>query len=395
MTSRVLIVLIVDGLRARALGAYGNTSFETPALNELASESLVFDRVLGESTDLGDVYDALWTGEHVLNPSSSGRSLIAELTKQGYFCHLVTDDLQVAERPGSEIFEHVTLLEHEHTEPAAEVFDTAMGLTIEAAADVLGEWSAEYEQPRLLWIHLQGLTGPWDAPTELAESLRDEDDPQLTASIEPAAGEIAASEEGADEAFLAGCRYAAQVMALDRSLGALNGLLAELLPEVPVTLVVAGARGYALGEHGRLGMAGPAYRELFHVPLLVRSPQVAPLRRNAELLQTSDLYALLAQLAGSQTLELPERKIAVGVSDSSRYVETAEWSWVTMAEDERAELYVQPDDLWQANDVASLCPTELESFAELSKTIGAAVADEQAWHTFELPEVDLHAAPDD
>jgi len=59
MTSRVLIVLIVDGLRARALGAYGNTAYETPALDQLASESLLFDRVLGESTDLDDVYNAL------------------------------------------------------------------------------------------------------------------------------------------------------------------------------------------------------------------------------------------------------------------------------------------------------------------------------------------------
>ncbi len=390
-----MIVLVIDGLRARSLGAYGNTSYETPALDYLASESLVFDRVLGESTNLSDVYDALWSARHALSPlASPSRSLIDELTEQGYLCHLVTDDPSVAELPHCEAFEHVTLLELEATQPAAEVFDTAMGLTIEAAADVLGEWSAEYEQPRLLWIHLRGMTGPWDAPTELAESLRDEDDPELAPSIEPAKGEIAAGDAGADEAFLAGCRYAVQVMALDRSLGALDGLLAELWPELPVTLVLAGARGYALGEHGQLGITGPAYRELFHVPLMVRSPEIAPLRRHAGLVQTSDLYQLVSHLAKGQALELVERTVAAGVSESSRYVETDEWAWVTTAGGEAAELYVQPDDLWQANDVASLCPSELEAFAVLSQSIDAVIAEGEAWHRLELPEVDLHAPPD-
>lgn len=387
--------MIVDGLRARALGAYGNTAYETPALDQLASESLLFDRVLGESTDLNDVYNALWTGRPKQPAAdSSTQSLIAGLVAQGYLCHLVTDDAKVAVQPHCEAFEQVTLLEHDHTEPAAEVFDTSMGLTIEAAATILGEWSAEYEQPRLLWIHLRGLTGPWDAPVDLAEGLRDEDDPKIPLSIEPAQGETSAGELGADEAFLAGCRYSAQVMALDRSLGALDGLLAELWPEVPVTFLLAGARGYALGEHGTLGLAGPAYRELFQVPLLVRSPQIAPLRRSAELVQTSNFAELIVQLANGQTLELPQRRVAAGTSDGSRYLETDDWTWVAAADGETSELYVQPDDSWQANDVASLCPTELEAFAELSRSIDAAVAEGQPWQTLELPEVDLHATPD-
>ena len=38
-----ILVIAVDGLRAAALGAYGNTTFPTPALDQFAADSIVFD----------------------------------------------------------------------------------------------------------------------------------------------------------------------------------------------------------------------------------------------------------------------------------------------------------------------------------------------------------------
>lgn len=385
MDSRVVIVVMVDGLRARALGAYGNTSYSTPALDKLASESLVFDRYLSESTTLSDAYDALWWGRHTLDTrSTEGGDLVARLVTNDYLCHLVTDEPEVASRAESEAFEQVTLVEHDVTEPAEEVFDTAIGRTVEAAANILGEWASEYEQPRLLWLHLKGMTAAWDAPTDLPEELRDEDDPELEPTIEVPHGLVAEGDDGLDEAFVASCRYAGQVMALDQALRALDRLLVELWPETPATIVLAGVRGFALGEHGRLGIEGPAYRELFHVPLLVRSPGVPGLRRNAGLLQPSDLPALLESLTATDTLPVAPGSVAVGKSGESLFLETDDWSYVVPSPDEPPQLFVAPDDAWQANNIASRCHEQIDQFAEYQQAIHAASQRGETWRQLEF-----------
>lgn len=387
MTNRVMVVLTVDGLRARALGCYGNTWFDTPALDQLAGGGQVFDRVLAETTDLQQVFDALFSGRHTLDATRpSAETLLAELSGEGYLCHLVTDEPDLASRPEAADFDEVTVVSGNATERAAEVFDTSIGRTLEAAADVLGEWSAEYEQPRMLWVHLRGLMAPWDAPLELAESLVDEDDPELTVGVEVAHGEIERDEAGSDAAFLAGCRYAAQVMTLDRALGALDNLLAELWPESPASLVLAGTRGFALGEHGVLGLGEVAYRELLHVPLVVRSGGTPAMTREAGLLQTSDLATLLVQLAKQEPLAPLQRMVAVGRSGDSMYLETDDWSLVSEGE-ESPRLFVQPDDAWQANDVASLCRADVELLEALRTKIESAASSGAEWRQFDLATV--------
>ena len=47
-----ILVVVVDGLRASALGAYGNTTFSTPSLDQFAAESLLFDWCYAGSPEL-------------------------------------------------------------------------------------------------------------------------------------------------------------------------------------------------------------------------------------------------------------------------------------------------------------------------------------------------------
>lgn len=374
-----MVVLTVDGLRARALGCYGNTWFGTPAIDELASGGRVFDRVLAESTDLEPNVRAWWTGRHALDQRGEAAvPLMKQLADEGYLCRLVTDDRAISAAGESAGFDEVTCVGGEVEAPAAEVFDTAIGRALETAADVLGEWSAEYEQPRLLWVHLRGMMAPWDAPTEFAEQLRDEDDPVIEASIEVPDSALPDGRD-ADAAFLAGCRYAAQVMTLDRTFGALDNLLGELWPESPATVVLAGTRGFALGEHGVVGLGEIAYREQFHVPLVVRAAGVPATTRSASLLQTSDLHRLLLQLATNRPLAPAERMVAVGRCHDSMYLETEEWSYVADGESS-PRLFVQPDDAWQANDVASLCPSEVQRLETLRTQVTDAAAAGDPWH---------------
>ena len=90
-----ILVLVIDGLRASALGAYGNTTFPTPALDQFAAESFLLDFAFADSTDLPAAYRALWQSLHPLRPaamSASTLSLPRLLAAQGYHTTLITDD---------------------------------------------------------------------------------------------------------------------------------------------------------------------------------------------------------------------------------------------------------------------------------------------------------------
>src|SRR5690606_11808129 len=146
---------------------------------------------------------------------------------------------------------------------------------------------------------------------------------------------------------------------LDQALGAIDRLLVELWPETPATIVLAGVRGFALGEHRRLGIEGPAYRELFQLPLLVRSPGVPGLRRSAAMTQTSDLRGMLRSLASTDTFPIARRDIAGGIAGESLFLETDDWSYVVPSPAEPPPLFLAPDDPWQANNIASRCHEQL------------------------------------
>ncbi|MEX2027531.1 MAG: hypothetical protein WEH44_09520, partial [Pirellulaceae bacterium] len=94
MSLRSAVVIVVDRLGAAYLGPYGNTWLDTPALNALASRSLVCETVLAESPRLEDAYRSYWRD---LRP--------AALADRGVSSALVTDEPLVAEHAPAENFE--------------------------------------------------------------------------------------------------------------------------------------------------------------------------------------------------------------------------------------------------------------------------------------------------
>ena len=95
MPTRHILIVAIDGLRASALGAYGNTTFPTPALDEFAAESFLLDSCYAPSADLGDVYRACWQSVHPARPlaaEDAAPSLPRRLASRGYSTTLVTDD---------------------------------------------------------------------------------------------------------------------------------------------------------------------------------------------------------------------------------------------------------------------------------------------------------------
>ncbi len=177
MASPSIVVLAIDGLRSSALGAYGNTWYGTPALDRLASESVVFDQIFADSHSLPSLYESLWSGQLPgESPFKPTVGIAERLSRQGYETLLVTDDDSLRGHPLAEEFSRVAPV------PKPDIAAMADNPAEIASAETLAMLLDQIEQcaadrPVFAWAHLRFASGPWDAPLRLSESLLDEEDP--------------------------------------------------------------------------------------------------------------------------------------------------------------------------------------------------------------------------
>jgi arylsulfatase A-like enzyme len=296
-----VLVIVVDGLRASALGAYGNTSHATPALDHFAAESLLLDWCFAPSPDLPDVYRALWHSRRSTQDPTAA-SLPRLFAEAGYTTTLVTDDHSLVAYNSAEDFDEIVQVASSLTtgsiaERAHVSSETELSRAFSAATKQVGE--VRHKKSRLVWFHARGMYGPWDAPIELQESLRGEDDPLPIDSIAPP-NILTNSADDPDAAFRYACAYAAQVMVLDESVEfLLDATNARPGGEWLVTLL--GARGFPLGEHGRIGGVDPrTHVEQLQVPWLIRFPdKLGHLGRVEALTSHLDLLPTLVEGVGA------------------------------------------------------------------------------------------------
>ncbi len=394
MTPRNAICIVVDGLRASALGTYGNTWYDTPVLDRLAAESIVAEWMLIDGPELAAFYRGAWEGVHALRPASaSGNptghsaghavdwadslSLPLRLASAGVRQTLVTDDLwldghagrmTMGQRPWDSHW-----LDTDSTQPAPSIAETALGQVFAAAIERFDSWSEDpSEGGNLLWVHARGMHGPWDAPESMRWELVEEDELQVPTWVQPPRCE---SGDDPDQWLRMRIAYAAQAKVLDACLGALLAALDDRGDSALVML--AGSRGLALGEHGKAGNAcQDLHSELLHVPWLLRVPGSlgGPPPRFTGLTQPADISATLLDwfevdvqgdghsLLAAQCLPVPDwRQLGVARDAAGQWaLRTPAWMLrCPMAEGGCSvppQLYVKPDDRWEINDVASRCP---------------------------------------
>ncbi len=164
-------------------------------------------------------------------------------------------------------------------------------------------------------------------------------------------------EEGSEFAFQSMVRYAAQVIALDHCLGVVTTALDEVLGKNEYKLAVLGLRGFALGEHGRVGIDDDRpYSESRQIPLLIRPAGDRQHRRNSRLLTSSSFPEILL---GDTPDVTTEPAAIVLQSPSGRALQDDAWRLI-IPHAAPAELYSKPDDRWEMNDVAIRYPHVVE-----------------------------------
>ncbi len=366
------ICLVLDCLHTGFLGPYGNTWIHTPAWNRLAAEAFTFDFATADSPLLDVACRSYWQFTHALAaPGQEAPSFADRVREAGITPVLMTDDPRVAAHRLAGDFEQVVAIERPAPPQVAEQLDETHFAWCFAQ---LVDWLEQAPEKYVLWCHLSGLGAVWDAPMDYREAYADADDPEPYGGAELPERRLPPDHDP-DEVLGFVHAYAGQVSLLDICLG---GLL-NWLDDRPTVLAVAGARGFPLGEHGRVGLCDvPLYGELVHVPLLLRTPDRsgAALRSRA-LVQPADLSATLVDLVGIHApveefgasllpvvrgeRERVRDAVVLAGTGSERAIRTPAWYLRAV---EPPELFVKPDDRWEANNVASRCGEVAEELQE-------------------------------
>jgi len=396
------ICLILDRLHVGYLGPLGNTWIDTPAFNRLAAEGFVFDQAWVDSPVLDALCQGLWLGLHPRQRDIGGQSVITALAAAGLHPALITDEPLVARHPLADAF----AMRWELEEPAAVAAARQMEDTHLARCFArLLECLEHLRGPFVVWCHLRALGAPWDAPVSLREAYRQEGDPMPLVTTE-IPSQTLPPDFDPDELLAITHAYAGQVTLLDQCLGGLlewlnSGAGRETL------LIVLSARGMPLGEHLRVGPGRDTlHAEVTHVPLLLRLPgAVEAAGRTNAIVHPADLAGTLLDFCGVKDSSVPptsrsllplvrgevktirDRHLIVadsgqegladpaGAASAERALVTPAWyyHWA-----ERPELYVLPDDFWQASDVADRCPEIVDLLEQALRQYEEALASGKA-----------------
>lgn len=367
--SRQVVVIAVEGLGTQLLSPYGNSWSGTTAIGRLATESLVFDNYWLNGLRQAELYRQL------LAPCNGNASTLAQ------WCDVpdlrtkwLTD---VAHQHADELIAPIHWQRHvPKPDRGEEILDSGIGQIFEH----LLKWfsTANDEVPELLWLHSGGLTHPWDAPMELRESFCEEDDPPPPEEKEPPEFRVNDADD-LDRVTGWTQAAAAQLVLLDQCLGGVNVAIEERGWQESCLLIIMGLGGYSFGEHSYVGWKErELWSETIQAPLILRPGKQVPVTlHRPELFQPEQLLPTIRAWLNGESLsdtlkegkapcgmlddsgpQLPQywpavRSIAIAKHDAQWLVRTPQWLFRQTGADETWQIYMQPDDRWCVNDIAS------------------------------------------
>ena len=357
-----ILLLHVNGFHLGYLGCYGNDWVQTPNLDRLSAEGIVFDQHTADCPRLST--RSAFTGQCCF-PSADGQ----EAKHEAPSLPAILDSHGVPH----------TVLEGQGK--------SAKNL-VDSFRKKLTSWAKT--ERGLLWLDWPALAPPWQIPDDILEGYFVENEGEeetLIPWLDPPTGPVAP-----DDLERLQNTYAAQVTAFDSQVGTILENLAERKLLEDAWFILTGSCGLALGEHGYVGEHRAwLHEEIVHVPLIVRQPGAADagLRVNG-LTQPVDLVATVLDILGLPPSNGPGRSLLPLIRGEVEQVRShacsglalgysVEWSLrtpecalllplSTPPEDppRAPQLFIKPEDRWEVNDVRQ---HHLELAEELERTL--------------------------
>ena len=350
------------------IGAYGNAWIQTPTLDALTCQAVIFDRYYSDTMRLEGIFESFWRSSTAVIPE--------QIENKGVRTILLTDDDDVFHHSAADFTEKHRLELPKIDRPVEKIEETQFFQAFATIVDLL-ENRKEGNKSFFFWTHLQGFRGVWDFPSEYRERFRDEEDPAPYLGVAPP--EIVAQAEKAidpDDLQAVMEAYAGGISVLDDALAGLLDWFEESRLDKNTLLVFLSSRGFSLGEHGRIGPNEMLYGENAQLPLWVRFPDgFEAATRCGFLFKPSDLGDFLAATMIDESpfddfkkrlqdlAESLREILLIGNSNEEQALLTDEW--FLRKTGNRLELYAKPDDRWEVNDVADRCPDVVEELVAI------------------------------
>ncbi len=303
-----LLIVVVDALRADALGPYGAGPTASPTLDRFAHQARAWDDVWTQYTWTGPSFvsyiSSRWARSHGWTASWADRSAVkprpgaevptlpAVLREAGYLTVGLNANGYLDWLDASQLgFDQWS---YEGDTPA-----------LKAALRELSHWSTD-GRPNLLYLHLMATHHPLCPSASSQQSLGLRIDPGIYQGGDnkcPQGGltQQASDYDQLDEAqHLALYRqaYQAAVLDADRAFGRLLEGLDEHGLRDHTIVVFTSDHGELLGEHGHNGHGPWVWEPLTRVPLLIGGPGVSPGRERERVARLIDLAPTLLDLVG-------------------------------------------------------------------------------------------------
>jgi arylsulfatase A-like enzyme len=315
-----VVLIVVDSLRADALGAYGAEPRVSPAIDRLAAEGLRFDRaVASASWNLPSVSSLVTSAPpwvHGQGAPATGTAEIATLAETfsaaGYRTGAFTEMAWPLLQRGFDTFQN-TAFKHTFGDPEA----NSAARTLQAAL----EWAREDDtKPFFLLIHTYEVHSYFlGKPRHHQRARADQpgyDGPFREWAVrdlsQPAGPQVIAALLEAEAEDLAYVRslYRGAVAELDAEVGRFVAGLGEsgLYGRTVVTLTSSNGEGFR-PDLKRVHHGGRLHHDLLHVPLIVGWPGHLEPSVEKALVATLDVAPTLVSLAG-----LPEEPRFTGRS---------------------------------------------------------------------------------
>lgn len=282
-TAPDIVLVIIDSLRADAVGCYGQPLPTTPVIDSLAASGTRFERAYSSAPwtlpSIMSLFTSLSPDRHRLVlpsvPVSTNVTTLAEyLRKTGYQTIGITANPVTHRRygfsRGFDYYDDFSVV----TEPGDDISQAAKSAAVQVATStavtrLAEDWLRRRDPGRPLFLFLHYMDPHWDylPPAPYGRLFTDDPVPALrniqvlgnTFVSPPARQRIRAA-------------YAGEIRFTDDSMGRLLEAI-KATPRASSTVVaLCGDHGEAFWEHGYAGHGNNIYDEELHVPLIIRAP---------------------------------------------------------------------------------------------------------------------------
>ena len=301
---RLVILYVMDALRADHVGHLGPHVELTPVLDRLAADGVSFEQHFAVAPNTPPSTRALFTGLHLLDDRQlphPGPERLAEVFRAaGYRSVSITGNPNLGPNldlgVGFETVELLRVIEDHHPEHPPTVNRSAEILHEAALAWVDGLAPAERG---FLYLHTMNPHNPYTPPPEIEARLA----PSGPSTIDGRTRTLTAIRDRRldvqeTDVERIGKLYAAGVEYGDRELRRLLGELSSRFDPGDILLVVTSDHGEELFEHGGVVHGYTLYDEMLHIPLIMSWPGRVKPGRVTTPTTTVDLHATLLALLG-------------------------------------------------------------------------------------------------